>query len=271
MVRIAKKFVFILFFLILIIGCDKKSLNESSFEPIDNSEFIRRVSVVLSNAEIPLHISGNILENMSKNNSFILDLYRILQLDPYLYTLVDKNNYLDAEYEPQDLVDVTTGIEGITANRMLRREAYDSVMEIKNAARQAGLVLNVLSAYRSYFYQGRVYTNNVIMMGQEEADRYSARPGSSQHQLGLAVDFNSLENDFARTREGMWLTSNAYRFGWSLSYPDSYEEITGYAWESWHYRYVGRELAQFINVYFYGVQQYALRFIHEWVIMDKWQ
>jgi D-alanyl-D-alanine carboxypeptidase len=118
-----------------------------------------------------------------------------------------------------------------------------------------------------------VYERNVKEMGQQAADRESARPGHSQHQLGLVIDFGSITDAFARTPEGIWLSANASRFGWSLSYPEGYEDVTGYRWESWHYRYVGRELAEFIDNYFNGIQQYALRFIHEFthfqILPDK--
>jgi D-alanyl-D-alanine carboxypeptidase len=101
-------------------------------------------------------------------------------------------------------------------------------------------------------------------MGQEEADRESARPGHSQHQTGLVVDFGSIDDSFAETRAGRWIAANASRFGWSVSFPQGYEAVTGYRWESWHYRYVGRDLTAFIDAYFGGIQQYALQFIYEW-------
>jgi D-alanyl-D-alanine carboxypeptidase len=115
----------------------------------------------------------------------------------------------------------------------------------------------------------QVYERNVKEMGQQAADRESARPGHSQHQLGLVIDFGSITDAFARTPEGIWLSVNASRFGWSLSYPEGYEDVTGYRWESWHYRYVGRELAEFIDNYFNGIQQYALRFIHEFTHLSS--
>jgi len=208
-------------------------------------------------------VSESAAEN-AEEDIFTRDLLNILKGDPYLRKLIDKENSLDEDYEPHDLVDLTSGSSEIVSNRMLRKDAFESLTEIKRAASEEGLTLSALSAYRSYFYQGRVYTNLVITMGKEEASRVSARPGHSQHQLGFAVDFNDLDNDLAQTKEGMWLAANASRFGWSLSYPEGYEEITGYTWESWHYRYVGRELAEFINNYFDGIQQHALQFIHEW-------
>jgi D-alanyl-D-alanine carboxypeptidase len=132
------------------------------------------------------------------------------------------------------------------------------------AAKAEGVSLIASSAYRSYDYQVEVYSRNVRESGQETADRESARPGYSQHQTGLALDFGSIDDSFAQTRAGRWIKANGSRFGWSLSFPDGCEAITGYRWESWHYRYVGRELSFFIDAYFGGIQQYALRFIHEW-------
>jgi D-alanyl-D-alanine carboxypeptidase len=109
-----------------------------------------------------------------------------------------------------------------------------------------------------------LYNRAVQNYGQEVADRESAQPGKSQHQLGLTLDFSPISDSFAETPAAKWLVQNASRYGWSLSYPDGYEEITGYRWESWHYRYVGKELAAFIDNYFDGIQQYALQFIQAW-------
>ena len=96
------------------------------------------------------------------------------------------------------------------------------------------------------------------------ADRESAQPRKSQHQLGLILDFAPIDDSFANTSASAWLLRNASRFGWSLSFPDGYEEVTGYRWESWHYRFVGKDLAAFIDKYFDGIQQYALQFIKAW-------
>jgi D-alanyl-D-alanine carboxypeptidase len=132
------------------------------------------------------------------------------------------------------------------------------------AARRDGITLVVSSAYRSYDYQVGVYNRIVREMGQEAADRESARPGHSQHQTGLAADFGSIDDSFALTAAGRWMAANAPRFGWSLSFPDGYESVTGYRWESWHFRYVGKDLATLIDRYFNGIQQYALRFLYEY-------
>jgi zinc D-Ala-D-Ala carboxypeptidase len=98
-------------------------------------------------------------------------------------------------------------------------------------------------------------------MGREAAERVSARPGTSQHQLGTVVDFGSISDAFALTPEGRWLRDRASDFGFSLSYPKGYEEETGYVWESWHYRYIGRPAARLTERYFSGLQHRFLEFL----------
>jgi len=220
---------------------------------------------ILIDAKIPERIAQNIMRLASEGPAFIMDILAVLQGDPYLRVLVDKSHTLPADYEPDDLVVLSAG--SYTVNRqghLLRRQAAISLEEMARAARADGVTLMASSAYRSYSYQRDVYDRNVRQSGQEVADRESARAGHSQHQLGLVVDFGSIDDSFAETLAGKWLSANASSFGWSISYPKGYEDVTGYRWESWHYRYVGKELAYFIDTYFEGIQQYALQFIYSW-------
>jgi D-alanyl-D-alanine carboxypeptidase len=220
---------------------------------------------ILKDADIPPELSQNILSTIAEGPSFILDLLAVLEGDPYLRALVDKRHALPANYEPNDLVELTGG--SYVAGRqglMLRRPAALALEEMAAAARAEGITLIASSTYRPYSYQEEVYARNVRQSGQEVADRESARPGHSQHQLGLVVDFGSIDDSFAQTKPGRWILANASTFGWSLSFPDGYEAVTGYRWESWHYRYVGWALAYFIDTYFNGIQQYALQFIYAW-------
>jgi D-alanyl-D-alanine carboxypeptidase len=224
-----------------------------------------KVQQVLSRALLPGDLARRVLSAAVEGPDFILDLLVCLERDPSLRRLVDKSHALPEGYEPEDLAELAGGPYNINRQGlMLRAEAASSLARMAAEAQAAGAVLLAASAYRSYEYQVEVYARNVASEGQEEADRVSARPGHSQHQTGLAVDFGPIDNSFADTPGGRWLPANAARFGWSLSFPDGYEEVTGYAWESWHYRYVGPELAAFINAYFDGIQQHALRFIYEW-------
>jgi D-alanyl-D-alanine carboxypeptidase len=226
--------------------------------------FAGALAGALDNAEIPESLSRRIRESVMDNPGFILDLLICLEGDRELRRLVDKEHALPPGYAPEDLVPLRngayrTGRAGLT----LRAAAADSLDEMAAAAKTAGVTLTASSAYRSYDYQVEVYDRIVRQMGREAAERESARPGHSQHQTGLTVDFGSIDDSFAETAAGRWMAANASRFGWSLSFPRGYEALTGYRWESWHYRYVGRDLAAFIGNYFDGIQQYALRFIHE--------
>lgn len=117
------------------------------------------------------------------------------------------------------------------------------------AQNEAGLTLQLTSAYRSVESQTRIYNRTVNNIGQASADQVSARPGHSEHQTGLAIDIGSLpvscafEACFGDTAHGQWLASNAHRFGFIVRYPQDLTPITGFVFEPWHFRYVGLELA----------------------------
>jgi len=239
-----------------------------------------KLNHVLTAAEIPAEMARRIREDFSSGagsgtapgtlpgtGTFLPQLEKILaDSDPYLRRLVDKQHPLSADYEPDDLIELLykSYRAGIADKMMLRRKAEAALEEMAAAARQAGFSLVVSSAYRSYQYQIGSFDRWTARLGLAQAERVSARPGRSQHQLGLVVDFGSISNDFAETPAGKWVAANAGRFGFSISYPRNYETLTGYDWESWHYRYVGRDLVAFIDSWFGGIQQHAMRFIYEW-------
>ncbi|GHV09301.1 D-alanyl-D-alanine carboxypeptidase [Spirochaetia bacterium] len=229
-------------------------------------EFKKIVADVLIAAGIPPELSQKLENAAAESPAFILDLWACLEGDPFLWILVDKQHTLPEGYEPDDLVELKGGGSFQIGRRglMLRSAAATALEEMAAAAKADGVTLIASSSYRSYDYQVEVYGRVVKEMGQEAADRESARPGHSQHQTGLVVDFGSIDDSFAETKAGRWIAVNGSRFGWSISFPDGYEDVTGYRWESWHYRYVGRDLAAFIDTWFEGIQQYALQFIHEW-------
>jgi D-alanyl-D-alanine carboxypeptidase len=221
-------------------------------------------------AGLPPELSKKVVDSATEGPGFIMELLTVLEEDPYLYILVDKTHALPegstGSYTPGDLVELKAGSYAVARNGlMLRKAAADALEEMAAAALADGVKLTAGSAYRSYEYQVEVYERNVREMGQAAADRESAPPGHSQHQLGLVVDFSPIDDSFAQTAAGRWVSANAGRFGWSLSFPDGYEAATGYRWESWHYRYVGKDLARFAGEYFDDVQQYALQFIHGWI------
>jgi len=230
-----------------------------------DTEFTARLSATMRKAELPMAIYNTILETHERSGDFERDLDAVLSGPAYLRVLVDGNNPLPHGYSPPDLVPLNgTSYRVNRAGLTMRRSAAASLEEMAKAAAADGITLVASSAYRSHDYQTGVHNRLVASMGRAEAERVSARPGHSQHQTGLALDFGSIDNSFARSPAGLWMEANARRFGWSLSYPEGYENVTGYDWESWHFRYVGRELADFTERYFGGIQQFALRFLHEW-------
>jgi D-alanyl-D-alanine carboxypeptidase len=219
----------------------------------------------LDRSGLPRELRDRLAGVVAEDPAFVMDLLGCLEGDPFLRLLVDKTHPLPEAYEPEDLVELGGGFyQAGRPGLMLRRPAAAALEEMAAAARADGVTLVASSAYRSYEYQVEVYKRNVREMGQALADRESAKPGYSQHQTGLALDFGSIDDSFAETRAGRWMAENANRFGWSLSFPQGYEEATGYRWESWHYRYVGKDLSAFIDRWFNGIQQYALQFIYAW-------
>lgn len=198
---------------------------------------------------------------------FLADLHRVLEADgDDLLTLVDKQHYLAADFVPADIVALKPN-DFYLLNRndlSLRAPVEAGLRRMAAAAKIDGINLVVSSTYRSYDYQKSLYERNVRQLGKEVADRESAPPGASQHQLGVAVDFGSITDDFAQTKQGRWLAENAGDYGWSLSFPDGYEEVTGYRWECWHYRYIGVAAVEFQRKWFSDVQQFMIEFIHAW-------
>lgn len=157
-------------------------------------------------------------------------------------SMINKYNYLGT-YEPEDLVMLGEGYTSGVAS-MLRREVAEAFMRMADAARSEGLILINISGYRSYELQDYLYNNYVARDGQVLADTYSSRAGYSEHQAGLATDINSVEVSFEETPEFQWLQEHAAEHGFIMRYPDGLEEITGFSYEPWHYRYVGVEAAQ---------------------------
>ncbi len=172
--------------------------------------------------------------------------------DPAAYdAFVNKQRRLPAGYIPPDLVrvDVPTILKAEEVNH-LRRAASEALSAMFAAAEaEEGFELLARSGYRSYRTQVMLYDANVRVYGEKEASRISARPGTSEHQSGLAMDISSpvvnyqLVQEFGETAEGIWVEKNAHRFGFIIRYPRDKEHITGYSYEPWHLRWVGPELA----------------------------
>ena len=132
----------------------------------------------------------------------------------------------------------------------LTKDAYDAFIQMANDAKKENLTLIVNSSYRSYDEQEEVYNNYKKLKGEEYADSIAAKPGFSEHQTGLAIDiqtYGSTGKTFEQFGEFKWLQDNAHKYGFILRYPKGKEYLTGYDYESWHYRFVGIEAATYIK------------------------
>ncbi len=159
--------------------------------------------------------------------------------------LVNKFYHLNSNYIPNDLISLTGQYNKGTNNKM-KKEAALALMEMIDGAKLDNIIIYNMSSYRSYEYQNTLYNNYVARDGKQNADIYSARPGYSEHQTGLCADLNEISDKFDNTDEAKWLKNNAYKYGFILRFPKDKEDITGYKYESWHYRYVGKKAAKII-------------------------
>ena len=162
--------------------------------------------------------------------------------------LVNKYNYLTEDYVPSNLENISRAYA--RSGMQLVKEAKEAFETLSESAKKDGMNVIAMSSYRSYDYQVNLYNNYVAQDGKEAADKYSARPGYSEHQTGLAVDVYNLDlpyTSFEETEEFTWMQKNAYKYGFILRFPKDKVDITGYQYESWHYRYVGKKVAKEIK------------------------
>lgn len=162
--------------------------------------------------------------------------------------LVNKTYYLDSSYVPENVTELSSyyGASG----RSLAKVAADALASWCDGGRSVGVVFYATSAYRPYSDQQTIYNNMVASSGQAAADALSARPGFSEHQTGLTVDIaatNQESENFADTDAYLWTSTNSASYGWILRYPEGKEQITGYDFEPWHYRYVGKSIAEAVQ------------------------
>lgn len=169
--------------------------------------------------------------------------------------LVNKENPIDIGYVPENLYVIDENENNFhnyvdpTLKPMLRLEVKPYIDKLLDDAHKLGLPLIVDSAYRSGVYQQKVL-DSVLKEKGEDAYKLVALPGTSEHQTGLAVDFAYYENGIyddnvkEDDKEAMWLKENAWKYGFILRYPKGKEDITGFNFEPWHFRFVGLELAK---------------------------
>ncbi len=178
-----------------------------------------------------------------------------MDLDPSSITVfVNKEYSLPRDYVPKELVTPNVIFNLITYDErtLMRPEAAGALEQLFAAAKEDHVILYGISAYRSYQRQTSIFKNNIVKKGKTYTLRYSAVPGTSEHQTGLSIDVSAesqdfkLDNTFAKSPEGKWLAANAHQYGYIIRYPEGNEEITGYAYEPWHIRYVGKGLAEYL-------------------------
>ncbi len=163
--------------------------------------------------------------------------------------LTNKYLKLPSTYEPDDLEEISSKyfISGNAYVRKMRHEAKVAFEALSEASIANQTPVYGQSAYREYEKQEKLYQNAVSEMGQQKADNDTARPGHSEHQTGLTIDVSSTKAGnmlvFEKTTSYTWMQNNAHKYGFILRYPKDYENIHGFMYESWHYRYVGVEVA----------------------------
>lgn len=194
--------------------------------------------------------SGN-----EKREKFTLEVTKKVEVVVPSSGSSSNKSYVSSNGHKVEVVNGVTYIDGILiANKTyplpasynpggLTSETYNALQEMIGAAASQGINLWIKSGFRSYSTQQGTYAHWVSVYGQATADTISARPGHSEHQSGLAVDLNSLDQDFEYTPEGKWLNENCYKYGFIIRFVKGKDNETGYAFEPWHVRYVGKNLA----------------------------
>lgn len=173
-----------------------------------------------------------------------------------ILVLVNKNNQLKKDYIPSDLELIS--LDYATEDKYLRKIAKQQFEKLSQDAKNLGYQIIAVSTYRSYEYQEKLYDYYVKTKGKEYADHCSARPGHSEHQTGLSLDVMGSNQDydlFADSLEFEWMRTNAHKYGFILRYPKGKEEVTGFKYEPWHYRYVG-EVAKIIYENNWTLEEY---------------
>ena len=165
--------------------------------------------------------------------------------------LVNKTNSLAKDYIPHDLIEVSSKYKkGIK----LDKKVYENFLKLQNDAFKHGFYIDIMSGYRDYYYQEKLYNKLVYEKGFNYAISRIAKPGCSEHQTGLALDICVYKDDKCYVEDEItdfievkWLHQNCYRYGFILRYPFGKEDITKYSYEPWHLRYVGEVAMEIYN------------------------
>lgn len=187
-------------------------------------------------------------DNQSDNDEQIRELEEILN-NPF-FILINKENKLSEDYVPDNLKKCEINFLEYAEDNLLNSDVADVLKEMFNDALEDGISLIGISGYRSYTMQKTLYESRLQKNGEEKTSAYTAEPGCSEHQSGLAIDilcddYKSLDEGFEETEAFKWLKDNCYNYGFILRYIKGKEDITGYNYEPWHFRYIGnKEIAK---------------------------
>ena len=230
----------------------KENEYEDDFIPLIKEKYF-----LWKNYDKYIEYIDDVYEDKKVDYSKVISLVNVgANYEPYTHTkkadmdkgyaiLVNKYTSLPEKYAPDDVVEMSNWYS--YPGNSIRKDVYDAFKEMFNAAKEEGLTLIVNSSYRTYEVQKEIYDDYDDNRGREYADKYAARPYFSEHQTGLSIDIFSPGSNmetFEGTDEFKWLSENSYKYGFILRYPKNKEDITGYSYEAWHYRYVGKDLAK---------------------------
>lgn len=189
------------------------------------------------------------------------EMYPLKTPDDDILVLVNKTHPMTKDYAADDLVTVEHCDQDVGNNntKKMRKIAADAFEELHAGAKEAGYDILMRTGYRSYDYQTTLYNSYVSKHGEKEANTYSAKPGQSEHQTGLCCDVGRKGKGlttFDGTDEAKWIAENAWKYGFILRFPEGKTDITGYIYESWHIRYVGKEAAKIIYEHGWTLEEY---------------
>ena len=228
--------IFLIFYILKVGGIkliDKRQVK------VDNNISKKNTSIKSSTIQVTTTSSTTITTKKKQDVSVSNNTDGLKIIDGIL--IVNKSYPLPKDYVPTNTYKDATGLN--YCSECINVDAYEKYKLMKADMASLGMNIWIQSGYRSYSLQESLYNKYVNRDGKLAADTYSARPGHSEHQTGLAFDLNSISDDFQYTSEGKWINENSWRYGFILRYPKSKESITGYKYESWHLRYVGEDLA----------------------------
>lgn len=243
---------------------DKLNKNDTK-KIVDYNEKISNITQYINNEYFDIDKLDRYIAFKKKNKTYDADKiisYVNMYLDYEYYNhdintnvndnlliIVNKYYKLDEDYEPSDLVKIDKDHSYGNNTYYVKSIVKDKFDTLVKDMEKEGLSIEVKSAYRSYNTQVTLYNDYVKSNGKTLADTFSARPGYSEHQTGLAIDVKTKSGNystFVSSKEYKWMTKNAHKYGFILRYPEDKTNITGYGFESWHYRYVGEKVASYI-------------------------